>query len=263
VFLPCTDSCKCVFVAHRRYLDAIECDKETRVLLDSYLELIAARASGKLMTLAAFMRQYVVSHRAYQQDSRVPMATTCDLMHTLICIQKGLIDAPELLQQRSVVRERQSSSVQLQANPVNSDATTESKQPEGGGLPRKAAEEGCCTLGSPLQTLSADDPDYDPQSSSSAPLSTIPASEHPVRIYLQNREVDRHSLSESKYLIGDKTVVKPGNCQCELTLVVNKDAAEALDGNATHVESSQFISALHDLVSIEPQAQAKLKRSIE
>eukprot|EP00741_Cyanophora_paradoxa_P021342 tig00021348_g20601.t1 len=81
-----------------RYLDSIECDDDTREVVDQYLELIRLRASGKLVTAATYMRDYVHKHPAYKQDSVVSEEITYDLMRHLTKLAAGEVQAPELLQ---------------------------------------------------------------------------------------------------------------------------------------------------------------------
>lgn len=55
----------------RRYLDTLAVAAGERQRLDEYLDLIAARATGKLQTTAAFIRNYVQQHPSYRHDSVV------------------------------------------------------------------------------------------------------------------------------------------------------------------------------------------------
>jgi glutamate--cysteine ligase catalytic subunit len=53
------------------YLDHINCDKVTRNRVTMYLDFIARRAKGELITPATWMRNYVRNHPAYKGDSVV------------------------------------------------------------------------------------------------------------------------------------------------------------------------------------------------
>jgi glutamate--cysteine ligase catalytic subunit len=46
-------------------------ESKTKSQLDKYLDVIRARATGELLTPASWMRQYVVAHTEYTQDSVV------------------------------------------------------------------------------------------------------------------------------------------------------------------------------------------------
>jgi glutamate--cysteine ligase catalytic subunit len=72
-------------------------DVETRVLLQKYLQLIAQRASGKLMTTAAWMRKFVREHPTYKFDSVITEDIAYDLVEAAHKIATGAMDAPELL----------------------------------------------------------------------------------------------------------------------------------------------------------------------
>ncbi|KAG0169334.1 hypothetical protein DFQ28_006514 [Apophysomyces sp. BC1034] len=79
------------------YLDSTNIDIETRCKLSSYLSLISRRASGELMTGAAYLRQFVTNHPDYKHDSVVTPAITYDMIKTVDKIAKGEIKVPELL----------------------------------------------------------------------------------------------------------------------------------------------------------------------
>jgi glutamate--cysteine ligase catalytic subunit len=53
------------------YLDYINCDTVTRQRIVNYLDFIEQRASGKLVTPATWMRDFVRKHPSYKQDSIV------------------------------------------------------------------------------------------------------------------------------------------------------------------------------------------------
>jgi glutamate--cysteine ligase catalytic subunit len=79
------------------YLDHINCDKDTRARLTMYLDFIARRAKGELVTPATWMRSYVRSHPAYRKDSVVTDEIAYDLMMACRDIGQGNLHIPELL----------------------------------------------------------------------------------------------------------------------------------------------------------------------
>lgn len=80
-----------------RYLDTQPLEAEQRATLNEYLDLVGARADGRLMTNAAFIRQFVRNHPAYRYDSVVSEEINYDLLFTLDAIERGEKEAPGLL----------------------------------------------------------------------------------------------------------------------------------------------------------------------
>lgn len=68
------------------YLDSVNVDVSTRCQLDTYLDLISKRASGKLDTTARWIRNYVNVHPRYKHDSVVDEELTHDLIGAVIAI---------------------------------------------------------------------------------------------------------------------------------------------------------------------------------
>jgi glutamate--cysteine ligase catalytic subunit len=81
----------------RSYLDSMQVNSETRCKIGSYLDLISQRASGKVMTPAAWMRNFVQTHPDYKKDSVVSPIIAYDLMKACVEITHGSRPAPELL----------------------------------------------------------------------------------------------------------------------------------------------------------------------
>lgn len=85
----------------RRFLDEIGETESMRPSdqeqLDRYLNLIADRASGRLWTLAHYMRHFATSHPAYKKDSRITPMMAYDLLWHLHQVEEGAIQAPHLL----------------------------------------------------------------------------------------------------------------------------------------------------------------------
>ncbi|SPO28439.1 probable gamma-glutamylcysteine synthetase [Ustilago trichophora] len=79
------------------YLDSLNIDVETRCEMGLYLELVSQRASGKLMTTATWIRQYVRNHPEYKGDSVVSQKINYDMIKQLDLIERGEVDAPGFL----------------------------------------------------------------------------------------------------------------------------------------------------------------------
>ncbi|KAJ2539244.1 glutamate--cysteine ligase [Coemansia sp. RSA 1933] len=78
------------------YLDTVEMDKSVRKKIGRYIGFIRGRANGSIMTLAAWMRDYVRSHPGYNFDSVVSPEINYDLVVALNDITCGRRSAPEL-----------------------------------------------------------------------------------------------------------------------------------------------------------------------
>ncbi|ORZ32346.1 glutamate-cysteine ligase-domain-containing protein [Catenaria anguillulae PL171] len=64
----------------RAFLDTLVMDDKVRTLVNTYLDLIADRAAGRIATSANWMRQFVMRHPEYKQDSRVSPQVAHDLL---------------------------------------------------------------------------------------------------------------------------------------------------------------------------------------
>lgn len=78
------------------YLEHIACDATSFARINQYLSLISQRASGKLMTPAAWMREFVQKHPEYKKDSIVTPGVAADLMIACDEIGRGLRPCKEL-----------------------------------------------------------------------------------------------------------------------------------------------------------------------
>jgi len=78
------------------YLHLIRTDTQSLRKIESYMDFIVARASGELMTPAAWIRQFVRSHPDYKFDSVVSPKVAADLMTKCHRVGLGLDKAPEL-----------------------------------------------------------------------------------------------------------------------------------------------------------------------
>lgn len=81
------------------YLDIIDCDVETRRVVDDYLEFICQRASGDLVTTATWMRNFVSAHPDYKFDSVVSEKIAHDLLQKCVRISEGTERVTELFGQ--------------------------------------------------------------------------------------------------------------------------------------------------------------------
>ena len=88
----------------KTYLDFIGCDSVTRAKVDGYLNFLCDRACGRVMTGAAWIRNFVLSHPDYKQDSRVPQTTAYDLLVACKDIGEGKRHEPTLLGDHTVPR---------------------------------------------------------------------------------------------------------------------------------------------------------------
>ncbi|KAJ1675571.1 Glutamate--cysteine ligase, partial [Spiromyces aspiralis] len=79
-----------------RYLDSVEADGITRTKLMRYIKLISLRASGALMTNAAWIRNFVRNHPKYKGNSVVTSEINYDLMQAIKDITNGVSRVPEL-----------------------------------------------------------------------------------------------------------------------------------------------------------------------
>jgi glutamate--cysteine ligase catalytic subunit len=80
----------------RTYLDFIGCDSVTHAKVDTYLGFLADRASGKIKTGAAWIRDFVLNHPEYKQDSRVPHSVAYDLLMRCKHVGEGSVHEPTL-----------------------------------------------------------------------------------------------------------------------------------------------------------------------
>ena len=78
-------------------LDADGCTGNHRLQLESYLHFIGLRASGRLMTTAAWLRYQVLSHPDYCYDSVVSEAITADVLMRCRDVAEGHCFPRELL----------------------------------------------------------------------------------------------------------------------------------------------------------------------
>ncbi|XP_061410150.1 glutamate--cysteine ligase catalytic subunit [Lethenteron reissneri] len=78
------------------YLENMEVDVETRCSIYNYLRLIRKRASGELMTMARWLREFVGAHPEYRHDSVITDRINYDLLVHCDDIARGKADCPEL-----------------------------------------------------------------------------------------------------------------------------------------------------------------------
>ncbi|XP_069091896.1 glutamate--cysteine ligase catalytic subunit [Pleurodeles waltl] len=78
------------------YLENMEVDVDTRCTILNYLKLIKKRASGELMTVARWMREFVANHPDYKQDSFITDKINYDLIVKCNQIANEQVECPEL-----------------------------------------------------------------------------------------------------------------------------------------------------------------------
>ncbi|XP_030382175.1 glutamate--cysteine ligase [Scaptodrosophila lebanonensis] len=83
----------------RSYLQSMEVDTDTHCTIEQYLRFIQKRAAGELVTTATWMREQVLSHPDYKQDSVVSERINYDLLKRIQSIQQGKHVEPALLGQ--------------------------------------------------------------------------------------------------------------------------------------------------------------------
>lgn len=79
------------------YLENMEVDVDTRCSILNYLKLIKKRASGELMTVARWMREFIANHPDYKQDSVITDEMNYSLILKCNQIANELCECPELL----------------------------------------------------------------------------------------------------------------------------------------------------------------------
>uniref|UniRef100_A0A6M2DFZ2 Glutamate--cysteine ligase n=1 Tax=Xenopsylla cheopis TaxID=163159 RepID=A0A6M2DFZ2_XENCH len=79
------------------YLSSMDVEADTHCTIQQYLKLIQQRASGELLTTASWIRQEVLNHPEYKQDSIVSERINYDLLKRAYDIQNGGASCPELL----------------------------------------------------------------------------------------------------------------------------------------------------------------------
>ncbi|XP_022239246.1 glutamate--cysteine ligase-like [Limulus polyphemus] len=81
----------------QKFLCSADVEVDTLHTLQKYLEFLQHRASGKLLTTAQWIREYVLDHPDYRQDSVVTQRINYDLLCTANRIQRGELKCPRLL----------------------------------------------------------------------------------------------------------------------------------------------------------------------
>ncbi|XP_015119215.1 glutamate--cysteine ligase catalytic subunit [Diachasma alloeum] len=79
------------------YLASMNVDADTHCTVQRYLKLIQRRASGELLTTAAWLRKQVESHPEYKKDAVVSPRINYDLLKRVYEIQTNEKPCPELL----------------------------------------------------------------------------------------------------------------------------------------------------------------------
>ncbi|XP_063979497.1 glutamate--cysteine ligase catalytic subunit [Diachasmimorpha longicaudata] len=79
------------------YLASMNVDADTHCTVQRYLKLIQRRASGELLTTAAWLRKQVESHPEYKKDAVVSPRINYDILKRVYEIQTNEKPCPELL----------------------------------------------------------------------------------------------------------------------------------------------------------------------
>jgi len=79
------------------YFDFVGVDCVTRNKIQTYLDFIVKRATGELQTNAAWMRDFIRKHPAYQHDSRISQEIAYDLCLAVKEIGEGIRECKEVL----------------------------------------------------------------------------------------------------------------------------------------------------------------------
>ncbi|KAI8455732.1 glutamate-cysteine ligase catalytic subunit [Phakopsora pachyrhizi] len=77
-----------LMVLVKAYVRSVDVEMNVKQRLEKYLELISGRASGKLMTTATFIRNFVRTHPDYKNDSIVTDQINYDLIKKMDEIEK-------------------------------------------------------------------------------------------------------------------------------------------------------------------------------
>lgn len=81
----------------KEYMNNLDIDVDTQCTIKQYLKFLEGRASGKYLTNAAWMREFVQTHPKYAHDSKVNDEISFDLMWNIHQISIGQIKCPKLL----------------------------------------------------------------------------------------------------------------------------------------------------------------------
>lgn len=79
------------------YMDTIDLQENVRKSVTKYLDFISKRASGELKNAASWMRNFVVNHPDYKQDSKVSPKINYDLLDACVRIGRGEYHPADLL----------------------------------------------------------------------------------------------------------------------------------------------------------------------
>ncbi|XP_066601096.1 glutamate--cysteine ligase isoform X3 [Prorops nasuta] len=79
------------------YLASMDVDADTHCTIQRYMKLIQRRASGELLTTAAWLRKEVLSHPDYKNDAVITQRINYDLLKKIHDVQSNRISCSELL----------------------------------------------------------------------------------------------------------------------------------------------------------------------
>ncbi|KYQ93916.1 glutamate-cysteine ligase [Tieghemostelium lacteum] len=81
----------------RKFISTQNFDQDTLNLTNNYLEFISKRASGELLTMSSWTRDFITSHPAYKHDSCVTEEIQTDYMNRCFDIYSKKVKEPKLL----------------------------------------------------------------------------------------------------------------------------------------------------------------------
>ncbi|XP_014489280.1 PREDICTED: glutamate--cysteine ligase catalytic subunit [Dinoponera quadriceps] len=79
------------------YLANMDVDADTHCTIQRYIKLIQKRASGEVLTTAAWLRKEVISHPEYKHDAVITQRINYDLLKKIQDIVSNEVECPELL----------------------------------------------------------------------------------------------------------------------------------------------------------------------
>lgn len=109
-----------------QYLKNINLDVDTYFAIMQYLKLIQKRATGEIMTLAKWMREFVTQHPAYKKDSIVGQEIAYDMLMTMNRLQRKDIHCSERLGSFKAEMKLHQTKIESESNGI-SDTEPEAK----------------------------------------------------------------------------------------------------------------------------------------
>lgn len=79
------------------YLDIIECDEKTCIVVNDYIDFLIDRSKGTVSTTARWIRDFISNHPSYKKDSVVTKEIEHDLVRRCVDISNGKVHDATLL----------------------------------------------------------------------------------------------------------------------------------------------------------------------